>query len=189
MVVRKTVVGPAPTTAWEFTGTSPIGTFQLPAGGGDRTFASLPAGPYTITKTPKDGYSVTYKVNDGSTQSGTSATVSLTAGATVTVEFINTYIPPTPMWVSSIDMRLVVLNKNFTYATATVTVVDSAGPVAGATVTERCDLGHREWDDGRDGQGHVPVWSSAQATVGDHLHLLRDEHHQDRLDVRLQQER
>jgi len=137
MVVRKTVVGPAPTTAWEFTGTSPIGTFQLPAGGGDRTFASLPAGPYTITETPKDGYSVTYKVNDGSTQSGTSATVSLTAGATVTVEFINTYTAPIPMWVSSIGMRLVVPNKNFTYATATVTVVDSTGPVAGATVTGR----------------------------------------------------
>jgi hypothetical protein len=65
----------------------------------------------------------------------TSATVSLTAGVTVTVEFINTYTAPIPMWVSSIDMRLVVPNKNFTYATATVTVVDSAGPVAGATVT------------------------------------------------------
>lgn len=138
LVVKKTVVGTAPTTDWTFTGTSPLGTFALPPSGGSRTFSGIPVGEYTITETVKADYAVTVFVNGVAVGDRSSATVNLAQNATVTVEFVNTYVPPAPirMFVSSVEMQVVPQNRNFSCATATVTVVDTGGaPVVGAVVS------------------------------------------------------
>ena len=95
ITVKKTVVGPAPATDWEFTGTAPIGSFTLDKAGGQTSFQVNPNQSYTITETTKSGYAVTYKINDGEPQQGNSVTVTPDPGQTVVIEFINTAQPAT----------------------------------------------------------------------------------------------
>jgi hypothetical protein len=51
------VSGAVPGSDWEYTGD--LGSFTLPAAGGSDTFNNLTTGSYTITETPKPGYTVT----------------------------------------------------------------------------------------------------------------------------------
>ena len=94
ITVTKTVVGAPPGTDWAFTGSSTIGSFTLDkAGATSAPFSVTPGQSYTITETTKTGYTTTYKVNGGAVQSGTSASVTPSAGQAVTIEFINTAQP------------------------------------------------------------------------------------------------
>ena len=57
ITVVKDVVGAPPGSDWAYAGD--LGDFTLPAGGGFETFMDLVDGSYTITETPKPGYTVT----------------------------------------------------------------------------------------------------------------------------------
>jgi len=87
LTVVKQVVGPAPADEWQFTvlvGQGVIDTFTLPAGGGQQDLALEP-GTYTITETPKDGYICTV-----GGQVANQVIVTLTAGESKTITFVNT---------------------------------------------------------------------------------------------------
>ena len=91
------MVGAAPGTAWSFSGTGGIGTFTLPAAGGQQTFSGLTPGSFTVSETAVSGYSAAVSCTNGA--SGTaSVTVTLGSGADVTCTFVNTEntsgIPP-----------------------------------------------------------------------------------------------
>ncbi len=87
LTIVKEVTGAVPSSAWSFTGD--LGTFTLPAAGGQQVFGSLALGEYTVTETAVAGYETSVSCTDGS--SGTaSVTVDLGSGADVTCTFVNT---------------------------------------------------------------------------------------------------
>jgi hypothetical protein len=90
-------VGSAPATGWDFTGTSAIAPFTLPAGGGQQTFSDLDPGQYTISETTKEGYTTSVSCTSGDSGSD-SVTVNLEPDGSIIYTFTNTLVlpPPTP---------------------------------------------------------------------------------------------
>ncbi len=87
ITIIKQVVGDVPADDWQFTGG--LGSFSLPAGGGQQTFAELEAGSYEVAETPVEGYTATVSCSDGASGGG-SVTVNLAEGDNVTCTFVNT---------------------------------------------------------------------------------------------------
>jgi hypothetical protein len=90
LTVVKTVVGGTASTDWRFSGD--LGTFSLPAAGGQQVFDNLTPGTFTVTETPDNDYSTAVACSSGETGSN-SATVALAEGESVTCTFTNTYVP------------------------------------------------------------------------------------------------
>jgi len=92
--VVKEVVGTPPDSQWAFTGTGDLGgNFTLPAAGGFFTAVELADDTYTITETPKDGYTVTSEcfIDDASVATGDEAvSVTVAEGQFATCVFTNT---------------------------------------------------------------------------------------------------
>ena len=92
ITVVKQVVGATPADDWSFSGG--LGSFTLPAAGGQLVFTDQAAGDYTITETAKDGYAVSV-VCDSDESGSNSVTVNLDPGEDVTCTFSNTAQPGT----------------------------------------------------------------------------------------------
>jgi hypothetical protein len=91
LTVVKQVEGLAPRSSWRFRGTAPIGSFTLPAQGGQKTFILVP-GSYLIAEQTQRSYIAQVSCSSGET--GTSfVTVNLDPGAIVICTFTNTYNP------------------------------------------------------------------------------------------------
>lgn len=98
--VKKVVDGVAPDYDWLFTGD--LGTFFLPAAGGEETINYNPysgeyvySGAYTITETVDLNYDTAVSCDTGASGDN-SVTVTLGFGEDVTCTFTNTYSPPVP---------------------------------------------------------------------------------------------
>lgn len=87
--IVKDVVGPAPATAWQFSGSDPVGAFELPAAGGNIYFEDLPPGEYTIAETPVAGYASSVICADFGTPEEYSITIDLNLGESKICRFTN----------------------------------------------------------------------------------------------------
>ncbi len=86
ITIIKELDGDAPASAWGYTGD--LGTFTLPAGGGQQVFSDLAAGQYDVAETTKAGYTATVSCTSG--ESGTaSVSIDLDPGENVTCTFDN----------------------------------------------------------------------------------------------------
>ena len=92
---------PAGETGFSFTDTIPgSGSFSLDDGDGGITFPDVPVGTFTVTETDRDGWDLTdltcIDPSSDSSESGSTATIVLAAGETVTCTFTNTKEVPLP---------------------------------------------------------------------------------------------
>jgi hypothetical protein len=90
ITIIKTVVGQAPSSDWSYTGD--LGSFTLPAAGGQSAFDTLAAGSYTVNETAVAGYSQSVSCDSGESGTG-SVTVDLAPGEDVVCTFTNTADP------------------------------------------------------------------------------------------------
>jgi fimbrial isopeptide formation D2 family protein len=86
ITVIKSLDGETPDAAWAYTGD--LGSFTLPASGGQQLFDDLAAGQYDIAETTKDGYAVSVSCDSGETGSA-SVSVDLDPGEDVVCTFLN----------------------------------------------------------------------------------------------------
>jgi fimbrial isopeptide formation D2 family protein len=86
ITVIKSLDGAAPAEAWGYTGD--LGSFTLPAAGGQTTESDLDAGTYDVTETTKDGYAVSVSCDSGETGTA-SVSVDLDPGENVICTFLN----------------------------------------------------------------------------------------------------
>jgi fimbrial isopeptide formation D2 family protein len=86
ITVIKSLDGDAPASAWGYTGD--LGSFSLPAGGGQQVFSDLDAGSYDIAETLKAGYEASVSCTSGESGSS-SVTVDLDPGENITCTFVN----------------------------------------------------------------------------------------------------
>jgi hypothetical protein len=93
ITVVKNVAGVSPYSEWEFTGTSPIEEFTLPAAGGDETFSDLEAGEYTISEITKDAYAASVSCSPGGETGSNSVSVNLGVDESIICTFTNTALP------------------------------------------------------------------------------------------------
>jgi hypothetical protein len=89
----KQVVGDIPAEDWEYTGG--LGTFTLPAAGGQQIFSDLPPGSYEVIESAVNGYTANVSCSNGAA-GGNSVIVNLAAGANVICTFVNTAVPVIP---------------------------------------------------------------------------------------------
>ena len=87
ILVDKVLVGAAPDNAWSFSGS--LGSFFIPAEGGDQLFLDLTPGDYTIEEATKSGYDASVSCGNGES-GGSSVTVALAAGKVINCTFTNT---------------------------------------------------------------------------------------------------
>ncbi len=86
ITIIKSLDGDAPVTPWDYTGD--LGSFSLPAGGGQQTFSDLEAGSYNVGEVTKDGYAATVSCDSG--ESGSSSVdIDLDPGEDVICTFVN----------------------------------------------------------------------------------------------------
>jgi fimbrial isopeptide formation D2 family protein/uncharacterized repeat protein (TIGR01451 family) len=86
ITVIKSLDGDAPAAAWGYTGD--LGSFNLPAGGGQTTFSDLDSGTYDFAETTKAGYAVSVSCDSGETGAA-SVSVDLDPGEDVICTFVN----------------------------------------------------------------------------------------------------
>ncbi|MEO8247021.1 MAG: isopeptide-forming domain-containing fimbrial protein [Chloroflexota bacterium] len=86
ITIIKSLDGDAPAGAWGYTGD--LGSFDLPAGGGQQTFSDLGAGMYNVAETTKDGYTATVSCDSGESGSS-SVAIDLDPGEDVICTFVN----------------------------------------------------------------------------------------------------
>jgi hypothetical protein len=126
ITVVKEVVGAAPDSDWEFTGTSGIGAFTLPAAGGAMSFTGLSDFDYTIGETVKPGYTASVQcfIEDVLVAGGVDAViVDLDGGETALCIFTNTL--PTGTFTVGKDFsddNAAVVDMTLTCTSGTVTV-------------------------------------------------------------------
>ncbi|MDM8521004.1 SdrD B-like domain-containing protein [Anaerolineales bacterium HSG6] len=90
LTVIKEVIGQAPSSDWNFNGTGDIGTFTLPAAGGQQSF-NPPTGEYTLVETSVEGYLQSVACDDGSNGSD-QVSVTLQPGQTLTCTFTSVFL-------------------------------------------------------------------------------------------------
>ena len=94
--IVKQVEGTPPSTSWSFNVSGPTpGSVSIAAGGGTVTLNNRVTGTYTVSETPKAGFSVRVRCVDEATSTvvatgRASASFSLAAGQTIRCTFVNT---------------------------------------------------------------------------------------------------
>jgi CSLREA domain-containing protein len=88
--VVKTVAGGAPSSAWSFSGTAPIGSFTLAAAGGERTFSDLTTGSFTLTETRQGGWVPSVSCSPGGQTGVAAVTLTLMPNEAAICTFTNT---------------------------------------------------------------------------------------------------
>jgi len=137
ITVVKEVMGPPPDTDWEFTvkkdGTT-ITMLTLPFSGGSLSFQVQPGATYTITETPKPGYTCTWAIDEGAPTAGNEAEVTVDPGDVVTVTFVNTAQPATITVVKEVMGPPPLTNWEFTVKKDGTTITMLTLPPSGGSL-------------------------------------------------------